>query len=382
LKVRKQTSKPCEKKGKNNHLPKWSCELRDICKARDFEHSSICMKIEQELIDEGLLRYEIKEVTGLHVLFNGLSSIHNLNCESLSDEENIYYDNEYIEIPLDSYYDSLDSDMVESEEESSTGGSIRDTLVGIRASLSDQIGPKLGHSRNKSSEIFASAPKDLKESMLLKVIREGHFNPDYREISHETKSERIKRELKEDDIYNVAILLLHEIQDPVIMKRLWSRYTPKRFERHKAYVLEVVHKNTPKWARKFDKSIKKLTIAQKEAIDLKHFYEGIEKTTDQESAQSLGIALSSYKDRLKGAYKKLSKLYPEFERARRRKKKKEVNEIPPAPCREIYNKNWYIEAESAEKSFFDSLEEEYSYLRQKNNPKKETLKNSPSLNVW
>ena len=67
MKTRKQQAKPCERKGKDNHLFSFSCELRDMCFGLKDDHRDFCLKLEESLIDDGLLRYEIKEITGLHV---------------------------------------------------------------------------------------------------------------------------------------------------------------------------------------------------------------------------------------------------------------------------------------------------------------------------
>lgn len=52
---------------------------------------------------------------------------------------------------------------------------------------------------------------------------------------------------------------------------------------------------------------------------LEFFHGELEKPTQEQNAKKLGISIASYQDRLELAYNKLSKLYPEYKRERRRK---------------------------------------------------------------
>jgi hypothetical protein len=81
----------------------------------------------------------------------------------------------------------------------------------------------------------------------------------------------------------------------------------------------MINEKAPRWARKFHHIWKKLTPAQAEALECEYFHGFDEKPSQQESAKKLGISIGSYQERLEWAYRKLEKVYPEFERIKRRK---------------------------------------------------------------
>ncbi len=73
---------------------------------------------------------------------------------------------------------------------------------------------------------------------------------------------------------------------------------------------------------------KRLTPEQVEAIRSEYFYAEDEKPTQSELAARIGIKLSSYKDRLKWANKKIIKCFPEYKSEPRRNKKVETDREP------------------------------------------------------
>ena len=326
MKTRKQQAKPCERKGKDNHLFSFSCELRDVCFGLKDDHRDFCLKLEESLIDDGLVRYETKEITGLHVLFNGIEKTISTNSEDLFHDEFLYED---LNGTIDSHFNSLNSREYEKEKPIQTSN--LDYQTGVSALNND-----LGYNRAKSNEIFGLKPTNLYDSLFTSLYKRGIFNPKYQEIANESESDRIKRETRDDDLYNVATILLFDIKNPKILKKIWSRYTPHRFEKNKQKVLGIFNKNLPEWAKRLNRYWNNITDAQREAIDCEYFFEGFEKPTQKESAQKLGISKGSYEDRLEGAYKKLLKLYPEYERVKRRKKKPETkDELLPMPLYEL-----------------------------------------------
>lgn len=71
--------------------------------------------------------------------------------------------------------------------------------------------------------------------------------------------------------------------------------------------------------KKFHQIWNMLTELQIEALNLEFFHGELEKPTQEHNAEKLGITVASYQDRLELVYKKLSRLYPEYKRIRRRK---------------------------------------------------------------
>ena len=87
LKVRKQKASPCLKKGIDNYLVSNLCEHAATCKLNgDYLNSrselyKLCLNVENNLTDNRLIRYELREMSGLEVLFEGIEKIYNLNSE-------------------------------------------------------------------------------------------------------------------------------------------------------------------------------------------------------------------------------------------------------------------------------------------------------------
>lgn len=87
LKVRKQKASPCLKKGIDNHLVANLCEYASICKLNnDYLNSKseiygLCLDTEIYLTENQQIRYELREMSGLEVLFDGIEKIYNLNSE-------------------------------------------------------------------------------------------------------------------------------------------------------------------------------------------------------------------------------------------------------------------------------------------------------------
>ena len=151
MKVRQQTARPCERKGKDNNLFSFSCELRSKCSALKEDHRDFCLKIEESLVQDGLVRYETKEITGLHVLFNGIEKTFGSSSEDLIDDDFLYDD---IGGSIDNHFKSLNTREYEVEEISTT--SEADYRTSVMTLNSD-----LGFNKPKSTEIFSSSPSNL-----------------------------------------------------------------------------------------------------------------------------------------------------------------------------------------------------------------------------
>lgn len=102
LKFRKAKAAPCGKKGADNHFLSNACECQAPCESRGgyLKNSSPgtstynqkenlnfpgCLEIEQGLLNENLLRYDDREISGLDVLFNGIEKIYDLNASIFND---------------------------------------------------------------------------------------------------------------------------------------------------------------------------------------------------------------------------------------------------------------------------------------------------------
>ncbi|HXH75187.1 MAG TPA: hypothetical protein VNJ08_09500 [Bacteriovoracaceae bacterium] len=142
-------------------------------------------------------------------------------------------------------------------------------------------------------------------------------------------------DFKNDDIQNVATCLYHRIDVPQEIKKIWPRYTEKRHQETIAKIWVIVRKKMPFWAKRFGRIWDKLTTAQADALRLEWFYTTLEKPTQEENANKLGISVASYQERLEWAYKKLQELYPEFPRRRRKGSIPDKEVIDPAPLYKV-----------------------------------------------
>jgi uncharacterized coiled-coil protein SlyX len=138
-------------------------------------------------------------------------------------------------------------------------------------------------------------------------------------LKEETKEERLKRELKDDDLSTVATLMFHGLEDIKLIKKFWPRYIPSRYEKNKKKVYIMVNSKMNKYLKKFVEFFGMLTDVQADAIKAEWFYHEAEKPNQEQSVKNLNITVSSYQERLELAYKKLEKLYPNLKRVRRRK---------------------------------------------------------------
>jgi hypothetical protein len=74
------------------------------------------------------------------------------------------------------------------------------------------------------------------------------------------------------------------------------------------------------------------------------FYNEAEKPTQKVNAQRLGISIASYQERLDWAYKKLMKLFPEYDpKPRRNMNSKQLIKNKPAPLYQILENGERIE---------------------------------------
>ncbi len=131
---------------------------------------------------------------------------------------------------------------------------------------------------------MACAPPNLEESFFETMYARGDFDQEH------------------EDIQNLAACFYHRIDLPSEMKKIWPRYTEKRYQAAKNSIWAKVQKKMPPWAKKFFRIWDKLSESQSEASKLEWFYEEVEKPTQEENAKKVGISIASYQERLGWAY--------------------------------------------------------------------------------
>ena len=342
VRVRKAEAKPCVRKGKDNHRPNNRCECEALCKSFNGfkERTSTgtlkyikneteplfkgCIEIEEYLIDNLLLRYDCKEKSGLDVLFNGIDKIHSLNASYL-DIDNLGLtdipDNDLtIGEALDSYTYEVENQLLDSLEDFED----QEPSLYIDECAFNYIPSSLGYGHSMAHDIFASAPESMDEVVFNYLFKRGEFERGSNDLYAVAKCVKQRRDLEED------------------IRVVWPRYTKKRYEKNLEIIKLITEQKAPFWASRFKTLWDKLTTEQEEAIRAEYFYEEDEKPTQKEIAKRLNIDLSSYKDRLFWANKKIVKLFPEYEPiARRTKKKTKVSK--PEPLYQILENGERIE---------------------------------------
>ena len=321
MKVRQQIARPCEKKG-DAIIGLSRCECLASCKnqrgylqpeskgtllyLRETSSSfSGCLPLEQALISENLIRYETREDSGFEVLFEGIESVQNLNSEIFEDDGTPTHLESFFDFVPDLLTDKRDNDR-KLKKASYTDKDLRDLFP-----------EALGIAHSSMAALWSSPPENLEESFFQAMYARGDFDRE------------------SDDIQNVATCLYHGVDIPEAIKKIWPRYTEKRFKDSTAKTWDLVHKRMPSWAKRFNGIWEKLTKGQAEALKLEWFYGSDEKPTQEENAKALGISIDSYQERLEWAIKKIIKHYPELTPKKRRSKAQEEEFIPPAPLYEI-----------------------------------------------
>lgn len=321
MKVRQQIARPCEKKG-DAIIGLSRCECLASCKnQRGYLHSeskgtllylsktsssfSGCLPLEQSLIAEKLIRYETREDSGFEVLFEGIESVQNLNSEIFEDDGTPTNLESFFDFIPDLLTDKRDNDR-KLKKASYTDKDLRDLFP-----------EALGIAHSSMAALWSLPPQSLEESFFQTMYARGDFDRE------------------SDDIQVVATCLYHGVDIPDAIKKIWPRYTEKRFKDSTAKVWGLVHKRMPSWARRFHGIWEKLTKGQAEALKLEWFYDSDEKPTQEENAKALGISIDSYQERLEWAIKKIIRHYPELRPQKRRTRLQEEEFIPPAPLYEV-----------------------------------------------
>lgn len=320
MKVRTQTASPCEKKG-DLVLGSPLCECIKSCKVqkgylKDSSNGTQihkksfptnftgCLSLEESLIEDGFIRYETREVGGLEVLFEGVEEAQNLNAE-------IFIDDSPADLP--DYLDvigNLLTDDRDNDRKLKKGTAFDE---GLRAYFPEA----LGFAQNGLSAFAGLRPENLYESFFEAMYSRGDFEND------------------NDDVQQLSTCFYHGIDHPKEMKKIWPRYTERRYRETSATIWRKVHNKMPLWAKRFDLIWEKLSEAQATALKVEWFYEDMEKPTQEESARHLGISVASYQERLEWAYKKLEGLFPELPRRKRKNPVVSQTNQPPGPLLEI-----------------------------------------------
>ena len=265
-----------------------------------------CLSLDETLIQDQLIRYELPEEKGLEVLFEGVESVYNLNREFFHDDGTATEIDGFLNSAPNLLTDSLDNDR-----------SLKKAPyfdLGITGLPND-----LGFAQTGATAFMACAPANLEESFFETMYARGDFDRDH------------------EDIQDLAACFYHRVDLPTEINKIWPRYTEKRYQAAKNSIWAKVNKKMPFWAKRFHRVWDKLSDAQAEALKLEWFYEDLEKPTQVENAKRLGISVASYQERLEWAYKKLRDLYPEIARRRRRRQNSSTVEpqLIPGPLYKI-----------------------------------------------
>tara|TARA_Y100000590_G_scaffold209085_1_gene236893 strand:- start:214 stop:1494 length:1281 start_codon:yes stop_codon:yes gene_type:complete len=345
MKTKSHVSKPCYKKGVDNARFSKSCEIKRECFSnkgfkylRPCDGFKGCLEVETELIEENLLRYETREDLTLEFFSDSLirnDSSHNYEILDGDDDLDFEYDPLSYQSYLDAESSSVKYEVKELDDKSLKKGKKkkRAPKKSFLDNFNNHLPSCLWYARPAISSFFESPPEDLLESYFLKAFGNKLFDLPL-EQGDDIGAKRLKMALEKDDLLSAANCRLKRIDKPKDLRRFWPRYTPKRFDKYKELIDEMVKKTMPYKMLNFDLYWKSLTGAQTEAMRLEHFYKEDEKPTQEENASRLGIKVSSYKDRLEGATKKLEKFFG-MKRASRRSKKEKKDENPPLPLYEI-----------------------------------------------
>lgn len=331
MRVRKADASPCARKGNDNHKSSNRCECEKLCKAlstfkqqtcigtvdyNESGHNSSfkgCFDVEEYLIKNQLLRYDSKEKSGLDVLFNGIEKLHSLSADHLNIDNlgEVDYPDEELTVgeAIASYSYEIDNQQNFDEEEEAEE---LDPGLYVEESTLDYIPASLGYGHSMAHDIFASAPDNLDEVVFNYLFKRGEFSKDHDDLFAVARCIKQRRDLIKD------------------IKEVWPRYTERRYLKCLELIDSIIKDKTPFWASRFELLWKELTAEQAEAIKAEYFYIEDEKPTQNELATRIGIKLSSYKDRLKWANKKIIKLFPEYEpEARRNKRMEKERKLEP-----------------------------------------------------
>lgn len=360
MKVRIQTPKPCEKKGLNNSYFANHCECFKECEQSGvflFAESpgtqnhktkfTGCMDIERYLVENVLIRYEMREDSGLEVLFDGIEKIYNLHSEleeyqrlaQIAPSEDLFAREEKIEQSVYSkeeaqdlgLFDEVDDVEIDFDELSEKDfANLEELKLEIREEqevqkqeqqhssdgselLLNHLPTCLGFAQSKAHTIFARRPENLRDYFFTKLYSEGLF------------------EKENKDVKDYAYYALNGFESEEDIKAIDPELSGMKLKEAKDRLEMLIKKNMPEWAKKFEQFLETLTSNQVEAVKREWFFKEDEKPTQYEIAANIGISRDSYQDRLEGAYKKLEKVYPEYDRVPRRRSRANQKKDPPAP---------------------------------------------------
>ena len=227
MKEKKQVSSPCTKKGLGTGFSSSCCKCLPECKnlggyakldsigtlKYNVEENSNfigCIEVDEFLIEHKLIRYHLRETTGLEVLFSGIEKIPSLYLppdkydliKIINNPEHIHNEAEFLE----SISQGEDSALFKANSESDL----------FSAELEDNgdlifTSDRPGFSQSLSCDIFATRPTNLTDSFFRTLYARGLFTPKCINIENETLPYKRKREQKESDLFIVATCLINKI---------------------------------------------------------------------------------------------------------------------------------------------------------------------------
>lgn len=310
---------PCLKKGSDNFYSSNLCETKDSCKncgdylnknsdgTRSHQKSNEsefigCHDVEKYLLENKLVRYEMKEEVIVEFGVNDLyfeQEIEEENRIDLDCDYQHYISNLMLE------HGDLSDPMTSNYCSSSTSNKIS-----IKENMANHLPSHLGFTRPAIHARMCQAPSSTHESVFNWLYATGGFlNPNI--SNNDLEKHNFKDIVDEDDLMSVAYILKRGIEVEAEMRVFWRRYTEIRFNKYKDIINEKIKFNTSELLIRLEWIKKKFTHEQMEVFLLE--YGGDRTLYNQDlRAEFLGIAVSSYKDRLKYLKKKVKSRYPDL----------------------------------------------------------------------
>ena len=337
MRTRKPVAKPCERNGEDNICrknPARICRLKtfptekgcrgeyrspmlsenqaqsDLVAFKDSQFLG-CQFVEEKLIDERLVRYDSREVTGLAVLFNGIEKIHDLNS-SIFNQSNFevnQHDHETMQAD-----ETNQTFLRQTRNFRSTAESYPPVLKDLKPKAekeydSRSLAPRFMEiNPGIMADLWSSEPSDLKHATLTKCWREGAF------------------EAEDFEVEITAYALMKKYAPDKIIDEIWGGVDSEKFKELKRRVMAITRKRAPDWAKRFDKFMKELKPNQKKVIKAEYFYTEEEKPSQKVLSARISMSEDNYKYHLKQATRVLERIYPEYQKRVRRRKKSSQKE--------------------------------------------------------
>ncbi len=249
-----------------------------------------CQNLEEDLIDDALIKHEPDEVVGLsmEVLTEGLSR----------EEPYPWHD------PRRFVFDSLEASRYQRE------------LVQRQNQYESQAqkarSQEISPASNTLSDLIRAAPMNWRQSHVRELYNSGHFN----DLDPKLKL--------------TAYLVCRNITEQDLVELIAPGLKYQEFIVYQSKVHAEIDKTMPPLAKRFKAFWAVLTKKQRQALEAYYMDTAYGSTSKKEIAQKLRISVDSLEDRLKGALKKLKEQFPEMKplTAEDYKEKRRIHQTP------------------------------------------------------